>query len=285
MTLKGDWENRLTIRLAPEGLFAVVEDIKRDGLFTDWKRMSVPISMQYLGFAIDILCGAPQQTELAATFISYVRQQVERAKTEPQRWESEMRGDWGNPFMKAERWYDLHRADLYTQALLGKEFVPQPIHLEALQSSANEYAELPTKFWDELFQPRLIGCAITAVAWGHLDMAKTMLKTKRSFKCTQRYLDWSRSLIDQLLLLPPGQAAGQSEPLWAHFHSLFDEVRHPTMIMKSGEASREAARRGETLSASNISLWRLELAMIKQRYLLNKPVTPGMRDLIELISE
>ncbi len=280
-----EWRSWLAKRLGPEGLFDVVTNIESRGLFTNWKRTTVPVSLHYLDYAIDLLCGAPEQTELIATFIGYVHQQIERAKTEPQRWEREESGEWGAAFMKAERWYDLHRADLYTQALLGGEFVPQPIHFEALQASAAEYGALPTRFWDELFQPRLIGCAITAAAWGRLDLAQTLLKTRRSFKCAQRYVDWSRSLIDQLLQLPPGQVVGPDEPLWTHFHSLFDEVRHPTKLMIVGEASREAARRGETLSASSLPLWRLELAMIKQRYLLNKPVAPGVRDLIGLIAE
>jgi hypothetical protein len=284
-SVKEAWISLMKKDLGPHGYFDAVKSIEREGLFTHWRRTTVPVSMQYLDVAIDLLCGAPEQTELIATFIGYVRQQIERAKTEPQRWEREESGEWGSSFMKAERWYDLHRADLYTQALLGEEFGPQPMHFEALQASAAEYGALPTRFWDELFQPRLIGCAVTAAAWGRPDLAQTLLKTRRSFKCAQRYLDWSRSLVDQLLQLPPGQVVGPDEPLWTHFHSLFDEVRHPALIMKVGEASREAARRGETLSASSLPLWRLELAMIKQRYLLNKPVARGMRDLIALISE
>ena len=158
-------------------------------------------------------------------------------------------------------------------------------HFDALQASAIEYSELPTRFWDELYQPRLIECAVVAAAWGRLDMAQSILKTRRSFKLTRRYADWARSLIAQLIALTPGQPVSSDSALWTHFHSLFDEVRHPTLLLRTGEASREAARRGEAMGSSSWPLWRLALAMIKQRYLLNQPIEPGLQDLIGLISK
>jgi hypothetical protein len=285
VNLSDAWRSNMAKGLEPGGLFDVVKSVEREGLFKDWSRSTVPFSSYYLNWTIDLLCGAPEQTELVATFLGYVRQQIERAKSEPGRWDCEENNDWGSPFMKAERWYDFLRADLYSRALLGGSFDPESQHFEALQASANNYGELPTRFWDELYQARLIECGLVAAAWGRLDMAQSILKIRRSFKPTQRYADWARSLIAQLIALSPGETVSSDSALWTHFHSLFDQIRHPTLLLKTGEVAREAARRGEAVGSSSWPLWRLALAMLKQRYFLGKPVDPGMRDLIGLIVE
>lgn len=279
------WQASLTGRLGPEGLFDVAKSIEHRGLFTHWKRVTTPVSLQYFGYVIDTLCGAPEQTELVATFLGYIRQQVERALTEPHRWEDDASGAWGFPFLKATRWYDLQRSDLYSRALLGEPFTVEDRHFEALQGSAADWAAETGRNWDESSQSSYIECALVALAWGRLDMAQSLLKVRRSFKLTQRYVDWSRELVAQLAMQTPGQPVSQDSALWAHFHSLFDELRHPTRTNLTGEAAREAARRGEAISSPSKSLLRLTLAMIKQRWLLNKPIEPGLRDVITLISE
>lgn len=283
--MKEVWRSDMARRLGPEGLFDVVKDTEREGLFANWSRMTVPFSSYYLNWAIDLLCGAPEQTELISTFLGYIRQQIERAKSQPQRWENEEKGQWGSPFMKASRWYDFLNADLYSRALLGEAFVLEQQHFDALQENADALAELPAQFWDEMSQPKLIECAVVAAAWGRLDMARSILKSRRSFKTTQRYADWTRGLITQLSALTPMEGVSPDSALWGHFHSLFDEVRHPTLLLRVGEASREAARRGEAMSSPSWPLFRIALAMIKQRYLLNRPIEPGLRDLIGLIAE
>lgn len=279
------WRELLVLDLGPEGLFDVVKSTERRGLFTDWGHQTIPVSIDFFGLVIKVLCGAPEQTELVATFLGYIRQQVERALTEPHRWEDEASGAWGFPFLKATRWYDLQRSDLYSRALLGEPFTVEDRHFEALQGSAADWAAETGRNWDESSQSSYIECALVALAWGRLDMAQSLLKVRRSFKLTQRYVDWSRELVAQLAMQTPGQPVSQDSALWAHFHSLFDELRHPTRTNLTGEAAREAARRGEAISSTSKSLLRLTLAMIKQRWLLNKPIEPGLRDVIALISE
>jgi hypothetical protein len=168
---------------------------------------------------------------------------------------------------------------------LGEPFTVEHRHFEALQGSAADWAAETGRNWDESTQSNYIECALVALAWGRLDMSQSLLKVRRSFKGTQRYVDWSRELVAQLAVQSLGQPVSQDSALWAHFHSLFDELRHPTRTNKTGEAARDAARRGEALSSSEPSLLRLALATIKQRWLLNKPIEPGLRDVIALISE
>lgn len=285
MPPRAAWRAHLARDLEPDGFFDVVRNIEKKGLFTNWKRVTTPVSLHYFGCAIDILCGAPEQTELVATFLGYIRQQVERALTEPHRWEDEESGAWGFSFMKKKRWYDLQRSDLYSRALLGESFTVEDRHFEALQGSAADWAAETGRNWGESTQSNYIECALVALAWGRLDMSQSLLKVRRSFKGTQRYVDWSRELVAQLAVQSLGQPVSQDSALWAHFHSLFDELRHPTRTNKTGEAARDAARRGEALSSSEPSLLRLALATIKQRWLLNKPIEPGLRDVIALISE
>ncbi|SOD25345.1 hypothetical protein SAMN05518800_1862 [Variovorax sp. YR752] len=283
-TINEEWKAQLTRRMGPEGLFDLVKRVERDGLFRDWSRSSEPFMSFHLSCAIDILCGAPEQTELANTFLSWVRQKIERAKTEPQRWERDGLGGWGNEW-KARRWYNFQRGDLFSRCLLGEAFVLEPRHFEALQGCAEEVAALKNSFWDEMSQSALIECALTAAAWGRLDMAQSIIKMRRSFKWTQRYAEWARNLIDQLAALPTGQTVAPDSALVAHFDSLFDEIRHPTLLLRTGEVAREAARRGEDISPTSWPLLRLSLAMLKQRYFLGKPeVVPGMRDLVALVS-
>lgn len=275
--------------LGSDGYFDTVKRIERDGLFKHWSRMAVPVSTQYFGCVINLLCGAPEQVELIATFLGYIRQQVERAQSEPQRWDmQEPSSAWGHPFMKAPRWYDLQRSDLYSRALLGEAFVVEPRHFEALQGAAADWAALKGRDWNELFQSYYIECALVAAAWGDLTQAQALLKPRRSYKYTQHYIDWSRALVEQLLEQAPGEAVAPESPLWAHFHAFFDQVRHPTLLSRqqsTRELRIEAAKRGEYVSASSWALWRLVLAMIKQRYLLARPTEPGLRSLITLISE
>jgi len=283
------WRELMVRRLGPEGLFDVVRNIEREGLFNNWSRTSTPVSTLYFDFAIDLLCGAPEQVELIATFLGYIRQQVERAQSEPQRWDmQEPSSAWGHPFMKATRWYDLQRSDLYSRALLGEAFVVEPRHFQALQGAAADWAALKGRDWNELFQSYYIECALVAAAWGDLTQAQALLKPRRSYKYTQHYIDWSRALVEQLLALAPGEAVAPESPLWSHFHAFFDQVRHPTLLSRqqsTRELRIEAAKRGEYVSASSRALWRLVLAMIKQRYLLARPIEPGLRSLITLISE
>lgn len=286
LSTRAAWQAQLAKDLGPDGLFDTVKWIEREGLFTHWSHMTVPVSTHYLGTAIDVLCGGPpEQTGLVASFLGYVRQQIERAKSEPLRWENEADGQWGAPFMKAERWYDFLSADLHGRALRGEAFVLEPQHFAALQASADELVQLPTRFWDEMSQSRLIERAVVAVAWGRPDMAQSILKLRRSFNPTRRYVDWTRSLVAQLMALAPAESVSPNSALWAHFHALFDEVRHPTLLLRPGEAAREAARRGEAIHPFSWPLLRLSLAMVKQRYLLGRPPEPGLRELIVLISE
>ncbi|WP_157754956.1 hypothetical protein [Variovorax boronicumulans] len=280
------WHAQRTRHLGPGGNFDVVKQVERDGLFKNWSRSSVPFSSQYLDWAVDMLCCAPEQTDLIAIFLDYTRQKIERAQTEPQRWERDSSeiGGWGG-YQKAQRWYEFLRGDLFSRCLLGEAFVLEPRHFEALQACAEEQAGQKNNFWDEMSQSALIECALTAAAWGRLDMAQSIIKMRRSFKWTQRYAEWARSLIDQLAALPAGQTVASNSALVAHFDSLFDEIRHPTLLLTTGEVAREAARRGEAISPTSWPLLRLNLAMLKQRYFLGKPeVAPGMRDLVALVS-
>lgn len=279
------WHAHLVRDMGAGGLFDVVKNTERRGLFTNWRRVTTPVSLDFFDYAIGTLCGAPEQTELIATFLGYIRQEVERALMEPQRWDDEARGSWGFPFMKATRWYDLQRSDLYSRALLGDPFTVENRHFEALQGSAADWAAETGRNWDESSQSSYIECALVALAWGRPDMAQSLLKVRRSFKLTQRYVDWSRGLVAQLAAVEPGRSVSSDSALWAHFHSRFDELRHPTRTNLTGEAAREAARRDEAISSTSKSLLRLTLGVIKQRWLLNKPTEPGLRDFIALISE
>lgn len=279
------WREFVAANLGPEGYPGTVERIDGEGLFRFWSRMDVPVSSHYLDCAVELLCGAPDESDLAAKFLGYVRAQIERAEAEPERWQRGGAGGWGTSTLKAARWYDFVRVELYSRSLLGEAFAVEPLHFDALQGSAAEYALLPDRDWQDGYQARFIECAVVALAWGRPDLAHSILQVRRPFSHTARYHAWARGLADALLAVPAGQSVASDSTLWLQFHSLFDEVRHPTSLLRTGAASHEAAQRGDAIVSSSWSLLRLALATIKQRYLLDRPVDPGMKALIGLISE
>jgi hypothetical protein len=273
ISLQEKWRAHFHRNLGPEGWGNVIEKVDRNGLFSNWHRIRDPGSFAetYLGFAVEVLCGDLKHP-YAETFLQYAGEITSSALDETDRWLPT--GDWGNP----EGWPGrvrgtLLRAKEFTGALkLNAE--PNPAALvEIAQLLLSESREGASKLWTEVEQSiYLSGVELLLIA-GNISAAREALKWRKSFNLTRSYHDWLKSAT---MAIPDEEASVDPERL-IHFDGLFDHVRDPTWGFSGTDKLHNIIE--------DHNILRIQLALIKQRVVLCKPIAGHWSDVIRLIAE
>jgi hypothetical protein len=272
-SLQAKWRQHFQQNLLPEGWGDVIEKIERNGLFSNWRRISDPggFAETYLGFAVEVSCGDLEHP-YAEKFLQYATEITNRALDETDRWQET--GDWGNP----DGWPGRLRGTL----LRAKEFVnalrcnvdPNPASLvEAAQLILSESRAHSSKLWTEVEQSIYLSAIELLLIAGDIPAAGEAFKWRRSFQLTRPYYDWLKALTTAI----PFDELPIDPKLQLHFDDLFDKVRDPSWgFSKPGES-------GCIVEDHNIL--RIQLALIKQRILFRQPIAGHWSDVIRLIAE
>jgi hypothetical protein len=111
---------------------------------------------------------------------------------------------------------------------------------------------------------------------GEVDEAKAMFKTRRKFAYSQQHFDWLKTWVMAI----PDQAPHVLADSQMHqfFQGKFDMYRNPVYRAPSNDAH------GGNLEGS-ITMLRLELGLLKQRYVLGLPMAGQWENIIGHISE
>jgi hypothetical protein len=269
------WRLRLQKDLGPEGWGDVIRSQERVGIFANWKRNWDPggTAEHYLRSAVEILCGDPHHP-YAQTFLNYASQIVERAYEETERWQPT--GDWGNPEgLVGSIRGSLLRAKAITEAITKNAQPEARLLTEAAAFILTDCREARgPKWWTELEQSSFLSAVQLLLIAGDITAAKDMFNWRKSFKRTQIYHDW----LKQFTLAIPDDGNPVDDEMRTHFDAFFDVVRDPDWVSPKGKDS------GYNILADHTIL-RLQLALIKRRFILGAPVAGHWDDVIDLIAQ
>lgn len=279
---RNEWCKRVVDRLdiddGYKGSVAYVES--EGGVFANWDLLSMPESaaLNYLEYAVKIACGAPNHP-YQHLFLEWANQVSDRTLADP-RFEVEARNSrngWRIPGV-----YPGNHGETLAVAALARAMRDDeaPDHDDLVQS-ANEVSQTALEFqgseWNHFItQGKYLRAIQLLLIAGELEQAKALFKTRRNFKYVKNLAEWLKSFM----LALPNQAATHvaDTQLAEHFDQLFDLIRDPSYdTPKPSDAS--GAQLGQ-----NLMLIRLELALIKQRYVLGLPFRGQWQQIIGLIS-
>lgn len=271
-SLKQEWRSHFQQNLGPEGWVDVIRRVDANGIFANWDRVWDPGDLveSYFGLAVEVLCGDLQHP-YASKFLEYAHEVAERAIGEVHRWLPT--GDWGNP----EGWpgrvrATLLRAKAFTDALASNSEPSSALVVEAAQLMLQECREARgPKLWTEVEQSIFLSGIQLLLIAGEIDAAKEAFRSRKSFNRTRSYHQWLKAFVDML-----GRKDGPIQPeLQLHFDTFFDDVRNPRW------ASPRSKESGYIVEEHN--MLRIQLALIKQRIVLDKPIANHWNDVIQLI--
>lgn len=133
-----------------------------------------------------------------------------------------------------------------------------------------------SKMWDYLAQSSYLRCVRLALVAGDVAKARHFLQSnRRKFKHTFVHQEWLLALVSAIEAANGERLAAEAV---AQFQDFFDQVRDP-------QAKLPANQPGGINLAGNISLLRLELATIKQHFILRQPIAGNWPAILALISE
>lgn len=261
----------------------------RGGRFVDWGKITLPfgIAADDLGSAIDIGSIFPTH-EYYSTFLTWANEAADRALSDerfnidPEAERLKGNPNWGKLCgWRTEGSYPgNHGAILAAGCMASALRDGTELDQSALLLAADEIAESAldggSKMWDYIAQSEYLRCVRLALVAGNVDKAQHFLKNiRRKFKHTFVHHEWLQKLANAITAAhgaPLGPEAAE------HFQAFFDQVRNPAYRLPSNQAG------GIDLYA-NLSLLRLELAIIQQRYLMAQPLAGNWPQVLALISQ
>ena len=167
-------------------------------------------------------------------------------------------------------------AACFSRALRDNSAIDDVSLLQAAEEIATSALNTSPKEWNEIPQSDYLRCVRFSLIAGRLDKAKAFLKNcRRKFKFTQEHYAWLFQLCQNI---EAANGASLDLSVVAHFNSFFDFIRNPDIHLV-GEAKAGNA------VCTNILLLRLELALIKQRYVLMQPYENQWLEILNLISK
>lgn len=259
------------------------------GRFSTWDKTSAPdgIVQNDLASSIEIGCIQPQH-EYYNVYLSWANEAADRALSDPRfdiDSEAErLKGTIGWQRLigwKTEGAYPgNHGATLaagcFARALRDNSELDSAALLQAADEIAESALDGGSKMWDYIAQSEYLRCVRLALVAGNVDKAQHFLKNiRRKFKHTFVHHEWLQKLANAITAAhgaPLGPEAAE------HFQAFFDQVRNPAYRLPSNQAG------GIDLYA-NLSLLRLELAIIQQRYLMAQPLAGNWPQVLALISQ
>lgn len=291
-SLHSVWAGYMTPRLMDKGGFPdVVREVNEEGgIFVNWALLSVPGTSYYFEYAIDIGCIAWHHP-YRALFLDWAVQIADRALADP-RWEaSEADVAARLQLAASERGWNTWREEGIYPGNHG-ETLRNSVLAHAMQSDAEpdrtllaqagrEIIEGVTQkkrhHWDQIEQSAVMrGVHLLLIAGEIAEAKKAVSLKRRGFAWIQHYYDFLKAFV---LAIPDEAPHIVTDPMHiAAFETWFDKLRDPRYRAPSWRDGK-----GEVLFDVG-ALWRLELALIKQRYLLGKPYAGQWQLVCGLIS-
>lgn len=283
MIFRPAWRQAVSERLeATDGYGAsVVRVHEQGGIFANWSLLGSPQSpaIRHLDYAVKIACGAwnhPYQH----LFLDWANQTAERALADPRFEVTEstriVRG-W-----KVEGVYPGNHGETLAAAVIARAMQDdEPLNWDLCVQAAREIAQTALESkgadWDDwTTQGSYLRAVQLLVIAGETDEAKALFKIKRSFKHVSIYFEWLKAFVMEIPEDAPMHVASRS--LAQHFDERFDIYRDPQY---------RPAPSDDTMGGhlgQNLMLLRLELALIKQRYVLGKTSRGHWEQIVGLIS-
>lgn len=269
------------------GVMKQVEE--KGGRFVTWHLSTMPalnVEMD-LDSAINIACIYPTH-EYAKTFLSWANEAADRALSDIRfTYDPDEERAKGNPDPLVNRGWKVpgifpgnHGSTLaaacFARAMRDNSALDEASLLLAADEIAQSALDTTSQEWSEISQSDYLRCIRLALIAGRVDKAQAFFKNcRRKFKFTQEHYTWLHKLCSEIETANDGALDASS---FDAFQAFFDLVRNPD-IRQVGNA-----KQGNAVS-TNISLLRLELALIKQRYVLRQPIEGNWTSVLGLISE
>lgn len=270
------------------GIFHQIEE--NGGRFSSWNLLYMPEGAVEidLDLFVAISCVYPEH-QYAKQFLSWTNEAADRALSDIRfTLDPEGEREKGNSDPLAKRGWKIegvfpgNHGKVVAAACLARALRDNSeLDKASLLLAADEIAESALyggeKMWDYVAQGEYLRCVRLCLVAGDVQRAQYFLKkTKRKFKDSFVHQHWLQSLCDAI------EVAG-GDPLEnetvACFQNFFDEVRNPEVgILKGQDADGKAIY-------ANISILRLELAIIKNIYILRLPAEKNWDHIVSLISE
>ena len=281
MNFKDAWRTKATTDIAGQsygGWGRVVEKRERVGFYCsdDWPRLASPEGLDLdLKIAVDIALGDFQHLYVRK-FLGWAIEGLEKASIDPR---------FGTDDPKVRGWKvegtfpGNHGQVLVALALaraMRDDAEPDSAMLAqgAREIAQTELLESGT-YWGEAQSGYMRAINLLLIA-GEVAEAKAMFKTRKKFAYTQQHFDWLKTFAMAIPDQPPHVLTDPAPH--HHFQGKFDMYRNPAYLPPSKDDH------GGNLTGS-ITLLRLEIALLKQKYILGQPVSGHWSDVITHISE
>lgn len=274
------------------GLRGVLDSVaKEGGAFGNWHLLASPESPcnRYLEYAIEIACVYPNH-DYVKTFLAWAIEAGERALSDIRfTYDPDEERLKGNPDPLAKRGWMIpgifpgnHGSTLaaacFARAMRDNSALDEASLLVAAEEIAQSALDTTSNEWASYTQTQsdyLRSIRLTLIA-GRVDKALALFKNnRRKFKATQVHHTW---LFELCRAIEAAKGAALQPATVEAFQNFFDQVRDP--LVRSVGSDKD----GTTVN-TNISLLRLELALIKQRYVLEQPFAGHWPAILGLISE
>jgi hypothetical protein len=272
------------------GIFDLYE--KNGGKFANWNLLKLPASSVEgdLDHYITISCIYPTH-DYAQTFLSWANEAADRALSDirftydPD--EERAKGNldplvnrgWKVPGIFPGNHGSTLAAACFARSMRDNSALDDASLLLAAEEIAESALDTTSSEWTEMPQSDYLRCIRLALIAGRVDKAQAFFKNcRRKFKFTQEHYTWLQNLCKAIEASQGGTGGILDAAVAEAFQNFFDQVRNPA-IRSVGTA------KGGNAACTNISLLRLELALIKQRYVLQRPYEGNWTAVLGLISE
>lgn len=291
ISYKTQWHDQVKERLeAKDGYPGILKwEEDQGGRFATWHLLKSPegAAETDIDYVIKIGCVFPSH-EYYAIFLAWANEAADRALSDKRfNIDSDAERLSGNPNWRNLRGWKIEgvfpgnhgktlAAACFSRALRDGSELDEAALLLAADEIAESALHGGAKFWDYIAQSEYLRCVRLALVAGDVNKAQYFLKsTRRKFKHTLVHQEWLQTLVNAIAETQPAPLAPEAA---LHFQTFFDEARNPTCKLPSNQPG------GINLSA-NLSLLRLELSIIKQRYILAQPLAGHWQQVLGLISE
>lgn len=262
---------------------------EKGGRFVGWNLSTMPalnVEMD-LDNALTISVVYPTH-EYAKTFLSWANEAADRALADIRfTYDPDEEFAKGNPDPLSKRGWKIpgifpgnHGSTLaaacFARSLRDNSELDEAALLQAAQEISESALDTTSSEWTCMPQSDYLRCIRLSLLAGRTDKAMGFFKNiRRKFKATQQHHQW---LQDLCMAIEEAKGGALSEAAVVAFQTFFDVVRDPAIRSVGDEKDGSAV-------STNISLLRLELALIKQRYIWRQPIQGNWTAILGLISE
>ena len=280
MKFKDAWRTKVKADIAGQsygGWGKVVEKRELVGFYCndDWPRLASPEGLDLdLKIAVDIALGDFQHPYVRK-FLGWAIEGLEKALSDP-RFETDdlaLRG-W-----KKEGVFPGNHGQVLVALALARAMRDDAGPDSAmLAQGAREIAQTELEagsYWSQGQSGYMRAINLLLIA-GEVAKAKAMFKTRKKFAYTQQHFDWLKTFV---MAIPDQSPHVLTDPaMHQHFQGKFDMYRNPAYVAPSKDDH------GGNLTGSTTML-RLELGLLKQKYILGQPIGGRWGGVIAHISE